>query len=292
MTEAHALDKRQLRRSFDRAAGTYDAVAVLQREVGARTLERLDLVKLAPELIIDAGSGTGHGARALARRYPRARIVELDLAHGMLCRSRLQQPIWRRLAGWDRSLRVCGDNESMPIREGAANLLWSNLAFQWTNDLPRLLRECHRVLGPEGLLMFTTFGPDTLKELRQAFTPHKGVHVNRFIDMHDIGDMLVQAGFADPVMDMEMVTLTYESVEQLMRELKALGAHNIAAGRNRGLMGRRTLNEVKARYELQRREGRLPATFEVVYGHAWKPTPRTGPAGRKVIDIRPAGQAA
>ena len=143
------------------------------------------------------------------------------------------------------------------------------------------------VLRAEGLLTFTTFGPDTLKELRQAFPPEPGiVHVNRFLDMHDIGDMLVHAGFADPVMDMEVLTLTYESVEQLMRELKALGAHNIASGRGRGLTGRGILRQLKQRYELRRLDGRLPATFEVIYGHAWKPQPRLGPGGRPVIDIK------
>jgi malonyl-CoA O-methyltransferase len=284
MSDAFILDKRQLRRAFDRAAGTYDAAAVLQREVCTRALERLDLVKIDPGLVVDAGSGTGFGARALARRYPRATVVELDLAHGMVKRSRALRPFWRRWLG--REAYVCGDNDRMPIRDGAAGLIWSNLAFQWTNDLPLLLAECKRVLQPEGLLTFTTFGPDTLKELRQAFDSAAGVHVNRFIDMHDIGDMLVHAGFSNPVMDMEVVTLTYQSVEQLMRELKALGAHNIAAGRERGLTGRRALQGVKERYEPRRREGRLPATFEVIYGHAWRPQPRTSPKGRPVIDIR------
>lgn len=288
MSEAFALDKRQLRRSFGRAATTYDRAAVLQREICKRALERLDLVRLDPHLIVDAGSGTGFGARALSKRYPRATVLELDLADSMLRTARALRPWWRRWIGERRAAFVCGDNERMPIREGAAGMIWSNLAFQWSNDLPGVFAECRRVLRAEGLLTFTTFGPDTLKELRQAFPPEPGaVHVNRFLDMHDIGDMLVHAGFANPVMDMEIVTLTYESVEQLMRELKALGAHNIAAGRGRGLTGRGTLRQLKKRYEIHRRDGRLPATFEVIYGHAWKPQPRLGPGGRPVIDIKP-----
>lgn len=286
MSEAFALEKRQVRRSFDRAAATYDRAAALQREVCVRALERLDLVKLEPGLIIDAGSGTGFGARALSRRYPHASVLELDLAPGMVRTSRSLRPWWRQWIG-RRGMYVCGDNERMPVRNGAAGMVWSNLAFQWTDDLPGVFAECRRVLRPEGLLTFTTFGPDTLKELRQAFPTQPGlVHVNRFLDMHDIGDMLVHAGFADPVMDMEVLTLTYDSVEELMRELKALGAHNITRGRSRGLTGRGVLRELKSRYEVHRREGRLPASFEVVYGHAWKPQPRLGPGGRPVIEIK------
>lgn len=287
MSEAFALDKRQLRRSFDRAAATYDQAAVLQREVCLRALERLDLVKLEPGLIIDAGSGTGFGARALSKRYPRASVLELDLAGAMVRTARALRPWWRQWVGRRREMFVCGDNERMPIRDGAAEMVWSNLAFQWSDDLPGVFSECRRVLHAEGLLTFTTFGPDTLKELRQAFPPESGkVHVNRFLDMHDIGDMLVHAGFANPVMDMEVLTLTYESVEQLMRELKALGAHNITGGRGRGLTGRGTLRQLKNRYEALRRDGRLPATFEVIYGHAWKPQLRLGPGGRAVIEIK------
>ncbi len=287
MSEAFSLDKSQMRRSFDRAAATYDQAAVLQREICTRALERLDLVKLDPGLIVDAGSGTGFGARALSRRYPRALVLELDLADAMVRTARELRPWWRRWLGHRREMFVCGDNERMPIRDGAAGMVWSNLAFQWSDDLPGVFAECRRVLRAEGLLTFTTFGPDTLKELRQAFPPEPGtVHVNRFLDMHDVGDMLVHAGFANPVMDMEALTLTYESVEQLMRELKALGAHNIAVGRGRGLTGRGTLQQLKQRYESYRRDGRLPATFEVIYGHAWKPQPRVGPGGRPIIDIK------
>ncbi len=291
VSSAFTLDKRQLRRSFERAASTYDRAAVLQREICGRALERLDLVKLAPAMILDAGSGTGFAAQGLARRYPRATVVEFDIAPAMLQTARARLPRWKKWIGRRRAIFVCGDNEQLPIRAGTVGLLWSNLAFQWANDLPRLFWECQRVLQPGGLLCFTTFGPDTLKELRQAFAGDAGhVHVNRFCDMHDIGDMLVQAGFADPVMDMEQVTLTYVNVETLMRELKAIGAHNVAAGRNRGLTGRRALDDLRRRYEELRREGRLPATFEVVYGHAWKPEPRVSPSGRPVIEIKPRGK--
>lgn len=287
MNDSSAPDKLQVRRSFDRAASTYDRAAVLQREVCTRALERLDLVKLDPGAIIDAGCGTGFAAQALHKRYPRATLVGLDIAPAMLRASRSRIPGWKRWIGSSREVFVCGDNERLPIRSGCVDMLWSNLAFQWASDLTVVFAECQRVLRPGGLLMFTTFGPDTLKELRTACAGDGKIHVIRFIDMHDIGDMMIGAGFADPVMDMEYLTLTYADVRTLMRELKAIGAHNVAAGRSRGLTGKRALKEIELRYESFRQDARLPATFEVIYGHAWKPLPRVGPGGRPVINIEP-----
>jgi malonyl-CoA O-methyltransferase len=289
MSDDVLVDKRLVRRSFERAAATYDGAAVLQHEVCRRMLERLDYVKLAPAAVLDAGSGTGNAFAGLQRRFPRARLVALDLAPAMLKRGRDRVPLWRSLLG-ARPAAVCGDIERLPFAEGGFGLVWSSLALQWMNDLPHAFRELHRVLASGGLLMFSTFGPDTLKELRQAYAGTDGrTHVNRFIDMHDIGDMLVHAGFADPVMDMEAFTLTYPEVRALMRDLKAIGAHNVTLGRPAGLAGKAQLAAVARRYEALRRDGSLPATFEVVYGHAWKPRPRLGPAGRPVIEIRAVG---
>lgn len=286
-----ALDKRAVRRSFDRAATSYDAAAVLQHEVCRRGLERLDFIRHAPLRILDAGSGTGNAWRGLTARYPRARIVALDLAPAMLRQARAAAPWHQR---WLRRLPapVCGDLEQLPLASGCMDLVWSNLALQWVNALPRAFAEMRRVLAPGALFMFTTFGPDTLKELRAAQAGTDGrPHVSGFIDMHDIGDLLVQAGFADPVIDMETFTLTYADVRSLMRDLKAIGARNAAADRPPGLSGKGWLAAVTRNYETLRRDGQLPATFEVVYGHAWCPLPRTGPGGRPVIDIKPVGQA-
>ncbi len=287
VNDQFALDKQQIRNAFDRAAATYDQAAVLQREICARALERLQLVKLDPTAIIDAGCGTGFAAQALLKRYPRATLLELDLAPAMLRASRSRIPMWKQWIGSNRALFVCGDNEKLPIRSASMDLFWSNLAYQWAGNLGDVFAECLRSLRPGGLLMFTTFGPDTLKELRTASSGDGRIHVNRFIDMHDIGDMMIGAGFTDPVMDMEYLTLTYADVRTLMRELKAIGAHNVAAGRNRALTGKNVLAQIEQRYEAFRRDARLPATFEVIYGHAWKPMPRLGPGGRAVIDIRP-----
>jgi malonyl-CoA O-methyltransferase len=183
-----------------------------------------------------------------------------------------QSWLQRMGVGRQRTASVCADVERLPLKSSSVDLIWSNVTLQWAADLPNTLKELRRVLRPGGLLMFSTFGPDTLRELRAAFAAADGrSHVNRFIDMHDIGDMLMHARMADPVMDMEQITMTYGTVRDLMRDLKAIGAHNVTAGRPRGLVGRRSLAAVEQRYEALRRDGVLPATYEVVYGHAWAP---------------------
>jgi malonyl-CoA O-methyltransferase len=290
MSDPFALDKRLARRSFDRAAATYDAAAVLQNEICRRMLARLEYIKLEPELVLDAGSGTGNAVAGLMSRWPRARLVALDLAFEMARRSRARRPWWRRAldGGRTRLAAVCGDIERLPLASGRAGMVWSNLALQWIAEPRQACAELHRVLAPGGLLMFSSFGPDTLKELRAAFEGVDGhTHVHRFMDMHDVGDRLIESGFSDPVMDMEAVTLTYENARALMRDLKAIGARNMTFGRRGGLAGKKRFSRMERNYEAFRRDGKLPATFEVVYGHAWKPQPRVSPTGHPVIDIKP-----
>ncbi len=260
-------DKKQVRRAFERAAARYDADAVLQREVGKRLESRLELIRQVPARVLDVGAGTGLATRDLMKRYPKAQVFALDVAAPMLRLARRRAPLFRRLHC------VVGDAEALPFRADSFELLFSNLTVQWCHDLDRVLRGFLRVLAPGGLLMFTTYGPDTLRELRTAWAAADDYnHVNAFYDMHDIGDALVRAGFADPVMDVEHFTLTYAGVHDLMRDLKAIGAHNVTAGRPRGLTGRRRLAAVERAYEAYRgADGRLPATYEVVYGHAWVP---------------------
>jgi malonyl-CoA O-methyltransferase len=174
---------------------------------------------------------------------------------------------------WPRRFHyVCADAEQLPMTNDSVDMLFSNLTLQWCNDLDRAFREFRRITAPEGLVMFSTFGPDTLKELRDSWDRVDGhTHVNLFMDMHDIGDALVRNGFASPVIDVEHFTLTYRDVYQLMRDLKSLGAHNVTAGRPRGLTGRRHMAALEQAYQRHVREGRLPATYEVIYGHAWVP---------------------
>ena len=286
MSDEFLFDKRLVRRSFDQAAATYDTVAVLQREVSDRMLERLQYIKAAPHTLLDAGSGTGYGTRQLLQHYPKADIVALDLAPAMLKFARAHTPRWKRHLPWlsTRDYAVCGDVEALPLKSQAVDMVWSNLTVQWCNDLPATFVEMHRVLKTEGLLMFSTFGPDTLKELRAAFHDADGYnHINRFADMHDIGDMLVAAGFAEPVMDMEYITLTYDDVKAVMQDLRRIGAHNATAGRAQGMMGKGAWNKVVENYERLRRDGKLPATYEVVYGHAWKGEKKQPPGDPQVI---------
>lgn len=285
MTDQFTLDKRRVRRSFDRAAATYDQVAVLQREVCERMAERLQFIKFEPQTILDAGSGTGYGSRLLRERYAKARLIELDIAPAMLRASRSHQPTWKRLLPFLAAQeQVCGDIEALPLRAGSVGMIWSNLAMQWCNDLDATFAGMWRALESGGLLMFSTFGPDTLKELRQSFGALDGhAHVNRFLDMHDIGDALMRNGFAAPVMDMETVTLTYDDLAGLMHDLKALGAHNANQGRGRGLLGKSAWQRLQQQYEALRRDGKLPATYEVVYGHAWKGEKKPAPGEAQVV---------
>lgn len=282
----YLVDKARVRASFDRAASTYDAAAVLQAEVRSRMMSRLDLVKLAPKVILDAGCGTGHASMELLKRFAASRVISLDLAWGMLQQTKSGQPWLKRRLGLMPQSLLCADIENLPLQSASVELVWSNLAIQWCNDLDRVFTETQRVLQAGGLLMFSTLGPDTLKELRQATSADPNhVHVSRFMDMHDIGDALVRAGYSAPVLDVEHFVLTYDDVLGVMRDLKAIGAHNAAAGRNKGLQGRGFLAKLTENYERFRKDGKLPATFEVIYGHAWKPDTSLSSDGSVPIKI-------
>lgn len=263
---AYALESRWVRRSFDRAAKTYDAAAVLHAEVREILLERLQLTTLVPRVVLEAGAGTGHGSRVLGRRYPKALVVALDSSRQML-RTAARQQSWLRPFE-----RVCADAELLPLRDGSVDLIVSNLMLPWCNP-DAVFAEFRRVLKPEGLLSFSAFGPDTLRELRIAWGQvDASSHVHQFIDMHDLGDALVRNGFAAPVLDVERFTLRYLNVRKVAEDLKATGAHNATAGRARGLTSPRKFAAMQAAYEKFRQDGRLPATYEVVFAHAWVPS--------------------
>lgn len=265
---SYSLDKALIRRAFDRAAPTYDGAAALQEEVGRRLMERLHLMRSRPGTILDLGCGTGLGVKGLHSLYRGARVTALDLSEAMLHRTRNRLG-WRWRSRWSL---VCGDQESLPFASGTFDLIFSNLSLQWCTDTDGTLSELLRVLRPGGALMFTTFGPDTLHELRRAWADvDSRTHVHRFMDMHDVGDALLHSGFAEPVVDVEHLTLTYTELPDLLRDLKRVGAQNQTQGRPRTLTGRSAFRQLRLRYESFRSaDGLLPATYEVVYGHAWR----------------------
>jgi malonyl-CoA O-methyltransferase len=268
------LDHAGIRSSFDRASAAYEAAAVLQARIGDELIERLDFFKFEPAVVVDLGAGTGRATAELKRRYRRATVIALDIAPGMLREARRHFGLFRRFE------RVCGDVLRLPLADASVDIVVSNLMLQWCDELDVALAEIRRVLKPDGFFAFTTFGPDTLKELRAAWAVADGhSHVNTFIDMHDVGDALGRAGLTEPVLDVERVTLTYSDVLGLMRDLKTIGAHNVTAGRPRGLMGRSRLRRMEAAYEAARRDGLIPATYEVVYGAAW------GSAGKRASSM-------
>jgi len=272
------IDPRIARRHFERAAKSYAAASRLESEIGARMLERLDYVKLAPRRILDAGSGPPQ--RALGKRYPDADVVALDFSSAMLRAGK------KRLFERKPPKAVAGNIVQLPIAAGAIDLAWSNMALHWVGDPLAALRELHRVLRVEGLLMFSTLGPDTLTELRAAAGSQR---VHAFADMHDFGDLLTHVGFAEPVMDMERITLVYADGAALLADLRASGqtcALAAPAGAPpRGLAGRGFRAALEAQLAAQRKDGKLPVTWEVVYGHAWKAAPTRTADGRSVVKI-------
>ena len=279
---------RLARDAFDRAAVTYDAHSVLQAEVGRRLLDHLEGLRIDPEVVLDLGCATGAGLDGLRGKFPRASLVGLDFSTAMLHRAAARTPWWRRLIGRAATPLVCADAHRLPLKSASVHLVFSNLMLQWCEPAT-VFAEAARVLPAGGLFMFSTFGPDTLKELRAAFAGVGAAdRVNAFIDMHDLGDALVHAGFADPVMDMEYITLTYATPRAMLRELKGLGATNALAGRSRGLYGKAAFARAEAALETTRRDGRIAATFEVIYGHAWKVQGKRTREGHAIVHFDPA----
>ncbi len=274
MPAMNRFNRYTIQKHFSRAACAYDEAAVLQKAVAEHLDERLDLVKLQPGRVLDVGAGTGILTEKMLVRYPKAQVVAVDLSEAMLRwahrKLKARGGLLQKLRGQCPAQLVAADAYQLPFADGAFDLVVSNLMLQWCDDLDAVLREFRRVLCPEGLLLFTSFGPDTLKELRAAWAQvDDKPHVNTFIDMHDVGDALIRAGFGHPVMDVEHFTLTYETPSALLKDLKAIGATYSAAD-GRGLTGKNRLQAMLNAYETFRQpDGRVPATYEVVHGHAW-----------------------
>ncbi|MDR0564301.1 MAG: methyltransferase domain-containing protein [Azoarcus sp.] len=277
----HALLQRRLYHAAER--GIDDGSDFLAREIARRMDERLDLIRIAPRRILDLGCGTGDDLARLGERYPNAERIGIDIAPPFLARAlnRLaprQNRLWRLFRKKSPPIQLASaDALRLPLAEASVSLIWANLTLPFVDNPLRLFQEMHRVIQTDGLVMFTTFGPDTLRELREILPTHTGERVHRFTDMHDLGDTLIAAGFANPVLDMEIMTLTYSNPNKLFADLRSNAANNASLARPRGLTGRKAWETALARFEQTRLENALPITVELIQGHAWKPAPQQKP---------------
>jgi malonyl-CoA O-methyltransferase len=304
------LDSQLVRKRFNAAANTYANAAVVQREVGNRLLERFDLMRIAPSLMLDVGCGPGTHTGALRTRFPDAIVIAIDHAAAMVelaapAPSGLMAKLTRAFSKSGREPGIVADMAKLPIKHASADALWSNFALQWANDLPALFAEWHRVLKTDGVLMFTAPGPDTLRELQRAVTkalPARATSLHRYTDLHDIGDMLVHAGFADPVMDMEVITLEYKTTDALWADMRAQGAMSAVATtpahsgastqthgsalRARGCVSPRAWQRLNDALDAARdANGMIRMSVEVIYGHAWKIPPKKTAEGHGIVRL-------
>ena len=295
--EAPRFRRHRIRRAFDRAAPGFGGSDFLYREMSRRMGERLEMLRIDPRQILDAGCGLGADRPMLSHRYPEAQWLGVDSSQALLIEGRradlAASGFFRRLLNQGRgarSLRVGADLNALPVSAQCIDFIWSNAALHWLDDLPETIQEFNRVLRVGGLLMFSLFGPDTLKELRQAAqmvaSSERIDRTQSFTDMHDVGDMLVNGGFSDPVMDMETLTLTYADPWQALRELKKMGSCVATYFVPPGLTTRRFWDQVIAQWP-RNSEGRYTLTFELVQGHAWKMAPKQHADGRAIVNFMP-----
>ena len=272
------LNKQRIREDFSKAAKTYDSAAVVQEEICRRALERLQILKLKAEVILDIGSGTGTSLNGLQTLFPSSQIIASDIALSMLQQNQ-------------KFLSICNDAENSAIKSASVDLIFSTSTFQWCEDLPRVLAECSRILKNDGALLFTTFGPDTLIELRKSWAQVDHLdHVHNFIDMHHIGDMLLSQQYRDPVVDREMIVIEYAKIQQLLQDLKATGSRGKFETQPKsspsGLTGKAKFQRVVTAYErFRQKNGLLPASYEVIYGYARKSSLQTSTNGEIKIPV-------
>ena len=261
---AGGADKRLVGRSFHRAAPGYDAVARLQRRVGDTLLSGLSC-EFPPVTVLDVGAGTGYCTGRLIDQFPGSRVVALDLAEGMLHRAR------EGLGDAGRLGLICADAECLPLADATVDLVLSNLALQWCAGLPAVLTEFRRVLKRGGTVSFSTFGPATLSELREAWAQvDRHTHVLSFHSPQQVANAMAAEGFRGISAHSVIQVVDYPSVEALMRELKGLGAHNLTADRPRHLMGKHAMRRMMEVYRAGAPDGRIRASFEVIYAHGWR----------------------
>lgn len=271
-------DVAQVKRAFSRSAPDYVAASALQREIESRLLESLDymddpaLQRVPPQVVVDVGAGPGFASAAMRKRWPRAQVIAADMALPMLRESRRHAGWWQQTLGRDFS-RVCADARALPFADHSVDVLFSNLCLQWVDDLPAVFAGFRRVLRPDGMLLVSTFGPQTLIELREAFAAaDDNPHVSPFASIAQFGDALVQAGFRDPVLDRDLFVQRHPDLPALMRDLRTIGATNALQQRRHSLTGKQRFAAAARAYEPMRGEdGMLPASWEAIYAQAWAP---------------------
>lgn len=259
------LDKRLVKSNFNNAASSYDISAFLQKEVAKRLISRFDEIKVTPDLVLDLGCGTGDNVGPLNKKFKKAKVVNLDIAFNMVKQAKSKASKF-----FDKNLYVCADMESNCIASSSMDIVFSSMALQWCENLKTLFAQISQSLRPGGLFIFATLGPQTLAELKKVFSMYsQKSHINDFIDMHEVGDFLTSSGFTDPVIESEILTVTYEKPIELLKDLKNIGANNTNSNRPKGLMPPRKMRKILDAYEEYRRDGKVPATYEIVVGHAW-----------------------
>jgi len=264
----------KVRLAFNKASSRYDAHAFLQKEIALRLDAKLEVISSNADVVLDLGAGTGLLSQNLLTRFKNSHLICLDFAQESLKNN-------------PATHKICADANHLPLKDNSVDIIISNLMMQWCPDIKQLFLECHRVLKNNGLILFSTFGSDTLKELKKSWSVvDDAPHVNTFTDMHDIGDQLLQNGFQSPVMEMEKLTLTYQTVTDLLKDLKAIGAQTVKT-RSKSLTGKDKFQSMIKMYESYRQNGKIPATYEVIYGHAWK---RVSEVGQIEVMITPKFQ--
>lgn len=264
---------------WNKYASTYEDAAKISHEIGNRLFERLQYLTIQPQYILDLGCGTGVFSKALQKHYPKAHIIGLDIAHAMLMHAKQKQCWYKK---WPL---VEGDMHRLPFAEGVFDLIFANQILHYTDTSVNTLRELNRVMRPDGCLMFSTLGPDTFRELKQAWkSVDNAQHIHDFMDMHNLGDYLLAEHFIDPVVDMDYISAHYTSVHLLLDNLRKQGIYNCNPARHKGLTSTRTWNKFLAVMEAHRTHtGKFPLTYEVVYGHAWKGTQRRTAMGTETF---------
>jgi malonyl-CoA O-methyltransferase len=272
--------KAELCKAFNHTAFHYDRVALIQHEIGERLFARLSYLNIKPQYVLDLGCGTGVFSQCLKKQYPDAQIIGLDLAVLMLKQAKAKQKWWKK--SWSL---VNADMLKLPFASGIFDVIFSNQVIHWSPSLQDLFRELNRVMNVNGCLMFSTLGPNTFTEIRQAWAcVDKHQHANHFIDMHDVGDCLMSEYFIDPVVDMEILTAHYQSLDALVRSLKNQGVRNINAARHTGLTGKQSWKNFEQSMQKScTPDGKFPLTYEVVYGHAWKGEQRRFGRGTETV---------